>query len=268
MIIIKKIFKRFREIYSTLYANYLFDLDKVKVKESIIFDKIGIDEKKSETHLNKILNKKIGRNYNPELDSVHWKLFSGISLIKNDVKEILEIGTYDGFFTKILSELFPEAKINTVDLPVNDPLMNDFYGRNNDSLLNKFLQTQKSNTDSGNINTIKTNSFFFNSVVKSNLKFDLIWVDGGHLYPEIAWDLCNAYNRLNSNGLMLCDDIIMLNNSFKTKYVSNESWKVLNYIDDRIDDKNLYFLKRYDGKSYCYDFSRKYVSYLIKSKKS
>ena len=67
---------------------------------------------------------------------------------------------------------------------------------------------------------------------------------------------------------MLCDDIIMLNKSFKTKYVSNESWKVLNYIDDRIDDKNLYFLKRYDGKSYCYDFSRKYVSCLIKSKKS
>ena len=86
MTIIKKIFKRLREIYSKLYSNYLFDLDKVKVKESINFDKIGIDEKKSETRLNKILNTKIGRNYNPELDSVHWKLFSGISIIKNDVK--------------------------------------------------------------------------------------------------------------------------------------------------------------------------------------
>lgn len=264
MRLINKLFKKFREIYAVFYSKFIFDKEKVKQKESFKFSKLGIDENKSEKHLNKILNKKIGRNYNPAIDSVHWKLFSGISLLKKDIKEILEIGTYDGFFTKILSELFPDAKITSIDLPLNDPLMKNFYGRNDDALINKFIKIQKSNTKSKNINVIKTNSFFFNSKIESNTKYDLIWVDGGHLYPEIAWDLCNAYNRLNSNGLMCCDDIIRTDENFKTKYVSNESWKVLNYLDERIDNKNIYFLKRSNGKSYCYKFSRKYVSCLLK----
>lgn len=36
--------------------------------------------------------------------------------------------------------------------------------------------------------------------------FDLIYIDGSHLYKDIKNDLYNAWQRLNPNGLMLVDD--------------------------------------------------------------
>ena len=46
--------------------------------------------------------------------------FSIISILSEDIEEILEIGTGVGTKTNILSKLFPQAHIHTLDLPKFD----------------------------------------------------------------------------------------------------------------------------------------------------
>ena len=100
--------------------------------------------------------------------------------------------------------------------------------------------------------------------LNSKEKFDIIWVDGGHLYPEVAWDICQCFHLLNNGGYMLCDDIIKSKTNYKTKYVSTESFRVLKYLDERYISKNTYFLKRLNPKSLSNKFLKKYVSIIKK----
>ena len=250
--------------YKFIYVRLFIDNKHIYEKESSKFNKLNFDEKKSEVHLNKIINNSIDRDYNSDLDSVHWKLFSAISLETKKYNKILEIGTYDGQFTSFLSKMFPKSLITTVDLPDNDPLLKKFYNRSSSENHDKYINKQKKNTNYKNIKTIKTNTFFLNEMLEPNQKFDLIWVDGGHLYPEIAWDLCVAYNLLNKDGYLLCDDVIFTKKLYKSDYVSSESSEVLSYLEERIDNSFVHFLKRTCPKRYALKSSRKYVSILKK----
>ncbi len=254
----------FELIYKYLYIKFYFDKKDILNLEKSKFTKLKLDENESEIKLNKIIKASIGRKYNSDLDSVHWKLFSALSLNQNRYKKILEIGTYDGQFTSFLSRMFPKSLITTIDLPKSDPLLKNFYNRSNANNFNKYHKTQKKNTNYKNIKSIKTNTFFLLETLDNKERFDLIWVDGGHLYPEVAWDLCTAYNLLNKGGILLCDDVILTKKDYKSKYVSNESFKVLKYIEDRVENSFTHFLKRTCPKRYALKYSRKYVSLIKK----
>jgi len=75
--------------------------------------------------------------------SVHWTLFSCLAETKS-IKNILEIGTYDGSATKVLSQLFPESRIETVDLPDDDPILRNSYSRDSEDTLGVFQTKAKS----------------------------------------------------------------------------------------------------------------------------
>ena len=45
--------------------------------------------------------------------------------------QILEIGTFDGFFSKYLSQIFPKSQITTIDLKTNDNRFIETYKRHN-----------------------------------------------------------------------------------------------------------------------------------------
>ena len=49
--------------------------------------------------------------------SIHWLLFCSISNVSSIIN-ILEIGTYDGETTQLLSKIFPNSSIATIDLPL------------------------------------------------------------------------------------------------------------------------------------------------------
>ena len=268
MIVINKIINKIKYIieyiYIYMYVTFFFDKAKTLKIEQEKFDILNISQEKAETKLNSIIKKTIGRDYNSDLDSIHWKLFSAISLQSNSFNEILEIGTYDGQFTNFLSKMFPKSEITTVDLPQHDPLLNRFYNRSNSDDYQKYIEKQNRNTKLKNIVKLKTNTMFLIEKLKPSQKFDLIWVDGGHLYPEIAWDICIAYNLLNKDGLILCDDVIFSSKDYKTDYVSNESSKVLSYLENRVEGTFTHFLKRTCPKRYARTHSRKYVSILKK----
>ena len=36
--------------------------------------------------------------------------------------------------------------------------------------------------------------------------FELIWIDGGHDFPVVAWDTMFAYNRLKEGGFIFMHD--------------------------------------------------------------
>jgi predicted O-methyltransferase YrrM len=184
--------------------------------------------------------------------------------LNNSYKKILEIGTYNGEFSNLLSKLFPESKIITIDLPDSDPILKSYYNRDDNATYLKFVNDQKNNTSNKNIISIKKNTFFLLNELNLNEKFDFIWVDGGHLYPDIAWDLCNAYFLLRKGGILMCDDIVLSRIHYNNGYVSTDSRDVLKYIEERIGRSATYLLKRLNPDLYPNKKTRKYVSVLVK----
>lgn len=248
--------------HGTFYRNFVHDGARLNALEDLKFANASLDMRKAQSVLNVILQETRGRDFDFDNDSIHWLVFSAMSLSNTRVLNILEIGTFEGEFTAILAKLFPEATITTVDLPASDPLLRDFYNREEDSAFQKYKNTQKGNLESKNIRLVETNSMFLLDKVSG--KFDLIWVDAGHLYPEVAWDLCNAYYLCSNGGVMLCDDVIPLKNSYKDRYVSTESFEVLEYLQARESVELTMFLKRRDPHFFAKKVDRKYVACLIK----
>ena len=242
--------------------HFFYNIEKIRDVEIVKYKEYGFEYQQALDKTNRAL-KDLGQDeyhLQKHMASVHWLLFAALSETQ-DIKNILEIGTFDGKTTLLLSQLFPNAKITTVDLPDDDPIFANSYQREDEKYRRDFLIKQAENTSSENINLIKKNSFFLNEVV--NEKFDLIWVDGGHLYPEISWDICNAYHLCNNNGWILYDDIIP-NQKYDQGTANSDSYNVLEYIKQRIGNKITYFLKRDGAEFSANPKKRKYVALMHK----
>jgi len=110
-------------------------------------------------------------------------------------------------------------------------------------VLDDFLKKRKKNLNSKNIKFIQSNSFFIPELV-SNI-FDLIWIDGDHLLPTIAWDICNAYHLCKKDGWIMFDDIIKNTKTYKDgKYGSGDAYRILNFLENKKVINNTYFYKR------------------------
>jgi predicted O-methyltransferase YrrM len=96
-------------------------------------------------------------------------------------------------------------------------------------------------------------------------EFDLVWIDGGHLYPEIAWDICNAYHRVRKGGFLMCDDIIVHPRGVRDAYVSPDAHQVLQYLVTRTSDHLELYLKRLGATWSSDPRARKYVALLNKT---
>ena len=113
-----------------------------------------------------------------------------------------------------------------------------------------------------NLPFIPRSSFHLREEVRG--EFDLIWVDGWHLYPDVAWDLCTAYHLLSSGGVLMCDDVIQMRTRYVAGYVSSDSFEVLQYIEKETEEPVVFFLKRMDPLLYARVQTRKYVAYWAK----
>ena len=139
------------------------------------------------------------------MQSEHYVLFGAISKVKK-AKRILEIGTFDGRGAAMLANLFPEAHIDTIDLPDDHPVFKGSYSRQDGSIRQAFIKNRNDLiAQYRNVSFERLNSV---SLLNSpREKYDLIWVDGDHGYPTVAIDIVNAITLLNPNGLVLCDDV-------------------------------------------------------------
>lgn len=244
--------------YRLSYAALAFDAAEVERDEAQKFRQAGLDPQAALVTLNHALRQTLGRDFDPLHDSIHWLLFAGLSTAAPAAKRILEIGTYDGEFTAILARLFPAAEIVTVDLPADDPLLRSLYDRGDDKAYRAYREKQQANIRPPNVTAVLVNSFFLLDRVTG--PFDLVWVDGGHLYPDVAWDLANAHHLCRPGGALLCDDVLPYERPYRDAYVSTESFDALRYIAERTGKPLRLFLKRRHADYHAFRRLRKYVA--------
>ena len=186
-------------------------------------------------------------DYFEENLSWHYHLFSGLKYYFQNqnykIKKILEIGTYDGKFTNFIAKIFPDAEITTIDLDHEDQRFKNSYKRETDSILRNFIKIRQKNLNIRNINFIAMDSINICKRFKEK-NFDLIWLDGDHLNPQVSIDLLNSLNLMNDNGIMCTDDVIKNLKFKKNSYVSNDSYITLNHLEKAGLIKNYYLVKR------------------------
>ena len=134
--------------------------------------------------------------------------FAAVSIILKNVKNILEIGTWSGITSRDLSKLFPQSTIYTIDVPEADPVYltsTNFRGTKTGLSTEERKLVFEKNTSSDNVKFMAVNSFFLPSLDLPK-KFDIIFVDGDHAYPQVAGDIMFAYNHVKSGGFLFMHD--------------------------------------------------------------
>lgn len=182
--------------------------DTIDKAQAEAFAKAGLDYAVAMTRLGEMLAARGLPPYHESdgMASQHWALFAGIAATSG-VRDILEIGTFDACGTVMLSGLFPESRIVTFDLDDASPHFNDSYGRSNLAFREGHIRKRTANlAQCPNATFIPANSFHMPTHLAGR-KFDLIWLDGSHDYPAVAWDMFYALHSLNPGGWLLADDI-------------------------------------------------------------
>ena len=197
------------------------------------------------------------------MSSEHEVIFSSLSLDKNkSITDILEVGTFDGFNALLLSNLFPNSNIDTIDLPENDDDFINFYNRKDN--ISKFIQDRNNILSKNkNINFFPLNSL---KLLNYKKKYDLIWIDGAHGYPVACIDIINSLHILKENGLILCDDVHLNLNQINSDkmYRSIASYETLNELKKQnlINFRLVY--KRLNPKNNCIENTRKFIAIALK----
>ena len=254
----------FRKISNTLSFrklkknyNYNFFVEDQNNK----FKLLGFDRKQALEKLSKI--KKKYDFLNRKMSTEHETLFSALSnKIDAHKIEILEIGTFDGANSFLLSLLFQNSNITTVDLPDDNEEFAKTYGRQKD--YNQFIQKRDEILSKGkNIRFLKTNSI---NLIKSKKKFDIIWIDGAHGYPTVCIDIINSFNMLNENGIAFCDDVFLTKpfNEDQT-YRSIGAFQTLKSLENEKLISLKLFYKRLDALNNCDPLKRKFIALFTKN---
>ena len=264
-----KLFKVPFKIISIIEYNYfkiVFFINgaikKIEKKQNENFKNLGLDRS---VGLKKLAD--LTRLY-PIIDnsmkSEHQVIFSSISENKSfNPKRILEIGTFDGINAFVLSQLFPNSEIITMDLESEDHEFTKFYDRNSVDKLDNFIKERNSILDKcENVQFYEKNSLY---LINENKKFDLIWIDGAHGYPVLPIDISNAIRIISKDGYILCDDIYTFKNLTEdSMYKSYAGIRTLNALKKAEIINYKLFHKRINYENNCVPRNKKFVALVEK----
>ena len=248
--------------------NYYFSCKKYnqnffEEEQNKIFEHFGLNRQEG---IKKLISTKKDLHFksrNSEMSSEHEVIFSSLSYSKNkSFTDILEIGTFDGFNSLLLSNLFPNSNIDTIDLSETDDDFVNFYNRKDN--INKFIQDRNIILSKNkNINFSPLNSL---KLLNYKKKYDLIWIDGAHGYPLVCIDIINSLHILKENGLILCDDVYLKLNQSNSDimYSSIATYETLNELkkQDLINFRLIY--KKLSAEHNCIENTRKFVAIVSK----
>jgi predicted O-methyltransferase YrrM len=223
-----------------LYQRKIYDFNKFKKEQNSFFKYFNLDRDEGLHKLEKI---KIQFPFlNRSMSSEHEVFFSALSLSDIPINKILEIGTHDGKNSLLLSKLFNNAEIETIDLPAKSNNFINFYNRQ--GKLDDFI---KSRNDLLSKNKkIKFSEINSINLLNSSKKYDLIWIDGAHGYPVVCIDIINSLRNINLNGIIMCDDIFINKIKSDKMYNSIAAFETLNELSmEKIIDYKLIY-KRLD----------------------
>jgi len=196
-----KFFSKFRNIY--YYFRYKLNYNEIFYtnNQNKKFQNLKMNRNLALKKLNNIKNDYF--THSP-MNSEHQVLFASLSLRKK-IKNILEIGTFDGTNAYQLSILFPKAKITTLDLPAKSEEFKKSYDRSESIKRKNFIKKRNIILNkSHNIRFVEKNSL---NLIFEKKKYDLVWVDGAHANPVVTSDIINSLRLLSKTGYMACDDI-------------------------------------------------------------
>ena len=250
-----------RRIYRKLFLEYVKKFPRYKIKTSHqdqIFDEIGLSRSDGLTKLNNILTQYFDKNYNEKngMYSEHLVMLSSISCLNKPIKNILEIGTFDGKTALILSKFFEDANILTIDLPETDSDFESTYARH--GLRKVFVENRNKNLANKRIKFLEANSI---ALANSEEKFDLIWIDGAHGYPVVSMDIINSYRLCSENGYVLVDDVwrnVDYSDKFYKSIAAHESLMTLKS-SKLIND--FYLIPKRLGEEFNLPWTKKYVGF-------
>ena len=248
--------------------NYYFSYKKYnqnffEEEQNKIYEHFGLNRQEG---IKKLISTKKDLDFklrDSDMSSEHEVIFSSLSLSKNkSFTDILEIGTFDGFNSLLLSNLFRNSNIDTIDLSETDDDFVNFYYRKDK--INKFVQDRNIILSKNkNINFSPLNSL---KLLNYKKKYDLIWIDGAHGYPVVCIDIINSLHILKENGLILCDDVCLKLNQSNSDimYSSIATYETLNELkkQDLIDFRLIY--KRLSPEHNCVENTRKFVAIVFK----
>ncbi len=248
--------------------NYYFSYKKYnqnffEKEQNEIFKYFGLNRQEGVKKLILIKKDLDFKSRNSGMSSEHEVIFSSLSLNSNkSLTDILEIGTFDGYNSLLLSNLFPNSNIDTIDLPETDEdFINYLIIKDN---VSKFIQERNIILSKNkNINFFSLNSL---KLLNYKKKYDLIWIDGSHGYPVACIDIINSLHILKENGLILCDDVLLkLNHSNSDRmYGSIATYETLNELKKQnLIDFGLVY-KRLSAKYNCIEKRRKFVAIVSK----
>jgi len=206
--------------------------------------------------------KKLNLNFYDQKLSWHYHLFAGFKeRLKYEKKiKILEIGTHNGIFAEYLSKLFLNSEIYTIDLKENDPRFINSYKREIEKERIEFIIKRNLALKNKNIKFIELDSSQLTKKFCGKC-FDLIWIDGDHLNPQVTMDINSCFYLLKNTGIMLCDNVIMKNNP-RFKLSDDSSYKTLKLFEKNKLLFNFFVLKRINQDNN----SKKYMSISFKNK--
>jgi len=255
----KKIFNKLNYYFNHKKYNQNF----FEKEQNDIFKYFGLNREEGIKKLTLIKKDLDFKSRDSGMSSEHEVIFSSLSLSKNkSITDILEIGTFDGFNALLLSNLFPNSNIDTIDLPENDDDFINFYNRKDN--ISKFIQDRNNILSKNkNINFFPLNSL---KLLNHKKKYDLIWIDGAHGYPMVCIDIINSLHILKENGLILCDDVFLeLNQSNSdTMYSSIATYETLNELKKQnlVNFRLVY--KRLNAEYNCIENTRKFIAIVSK----
>ena len=126
-------------------------------------------------------------------------LSKNLSTLK--IKNLLEIGSYEGRSAIFFADIFQESIISCVDTWSGS---DEHENVNFKSIEDNFDQNTKFLKDNKSLSKFKmTSDTFFNQNIT---KFDFVYIDGDHSRDQVLKDLKNSWSVLNSNGFLLVDD--------------------------------------------------------------
>jgi predicted O-methyltransferase YrrM len=175
-------------------------------KQKDFFEVLGINYAEAKEKLNLLCLKLFKVEYNSAngMWSDHLIYFTGLSLSGFKPRNILEIGTFKGETTRILSELFPDCSIRTLDISKKEMQSKNIYAYALNSKIDIFEHRKRNIVGVSNIVFNELNSLF---LTLETGEYDLIWLDGAHGYPIASMDFTNCIRMLSKEGKLVCDDV-------------------------------------------------------------
>jgi len=208
-----------------LHENYNMLSNKIKVKYiflnedkySDLFLKnenyISIDDSIFNICGNDLFEYKGMLNWTNDLPKGTKKVFDNILnyVKKKNKKElnILEIGSYTGVSIINMLNYLPNANGLSIDMWESYNENNLLENMKNSKVELSFMRNRSRYNMENRLEFCKGNSHdILRNLINENKKFDLIYVDGSHLYKDCKKDIELSWIILNNGGIMIMDDYL------------------------------------------------------------